>query len=77
MAKPAGGIFDIAFEALDSPAAETALMIGDNLASDIRGGRDYGLATCWYNPQGRTHGSAEAPDYVIGELRELLRFVGL
>lgn len=77
VAKPAAGIFDIAFEALDSPAAETTLMVGDNLSSDIRGGRNYGVGTCWYNPGGREGNDRDRPDHVIGELRELLGFVGL
>lgn len=75
VAKPASGIFDIAFTALDAPARQTALMVGDNLASDIRGGRNYGISTCWYNPQGRLPGDADAADHTIGDLRELVRFV--
>ena len=42
-------IFDMTFDALDSPAKESAVMVGDNLASDIEGGANYGIATCWYN----------------------------
>lgn len=75
VAKPAPGIFDIAFAALDSPARQTAVMVGDNLASDIRGGRDYGISTCWYNPQGRPSGNVNDADHTIGDLRELLRLV--
>lgn len=75
VAKPAPEIFDIAFAALDSPGRDTALMVGDNLGSDIRGGRNYGIATCWYNPQGRPAGDADGADHTISDLRELLRFV--
>lgn len=49
-AKPGTGIFDLAFEALGWPAKESSLMIGDSLSSDIAGGANYGIATCWYNP---------------------------
>jgi YjjG family noncanonical pyrimidine nucleotidase len=75
VAKPAPGIFDITFAALDSPARHTALMVGDNLASDIRGGRNYGISTCWYNPRGTPPGNTGDADHTIGDLRELLRFV--
>jgi len=47
--KPRPEIFDIAFEQLGAPAKETAVMIGDSLTSDIRGGIDYGIDTCWFN----------------------------
>ena len=26
-------------------------MVGDSLTSDIRGARNVGLRSCWYNPQ--------------------------
>ena len=47
--KPRPEIFDIAFEQLGAPAKDTAVMIGDSLTSDIRGGSDYGIDTCWFN----------------------------
>ena len=50
--KPGPGIFDLAFEQLGRPSRSTAVMVGDNLSSDIRGGVDYGIDTCWYNPTG-------------------------
>ncbi len=56
--KPGREIFDATFRALGSPTKDTALMVGDSLTSDIRGGADYGIATCWYNP----HGKAADPD---------------
>jgi len=49
-AKPGTEIFDITFEQLGRPDKATALMIGDNLGSDILGGVNYGIDTCWYNP---------------------------
>jgi 2-haloacid dehalogenase len=47
--KPRPEIFDVAFEQLGVPAKDTAVMIGDSLTSDIRGGSDYGIDTCWFN----------------------------
>jgi 2-haloacid dehalogenase len=52
-AKPGTEIFDIVFEQLGGPDKETTLIIGDNLGSDIQGGINYGIDTCWYNPEGR------------------------
>jgi YjjG family noncanonical pyrimidine nucleotidase len=52
-AKPGTEIFDIVFEQLGGPDKETALIIGDNLGSDIQGGINYGIDTCWFNPNDR------------------------
>jgi len=50
VAKPASGIFEFALGGLGSRIKDTALMVGDSLSSDILGGRNAGIATCWYNP---------------------------
>lgn len=47
--KPRPRIFDITFEQLGSPDKHGTLMIGDSLTSDIRGGSDYEIDTCWFN----------------------------
>lgn len=47
--KPRPEIFDITFAQLGRPPKHSALMIGDSLTSDIRGGSDYEIATCWFN----------------------------
>lgn len=76
-AKPAAGIFDIAFAALDTPSKDSALMVGDNLASDILGGSNYGIATCWYNPKRRSAGPSDRISHEISALHELLHYVGV
>ncbi len=50
VAKPSSGFFDAAFERMGHPDKRQVLMIGDSLSADIRGGIDYGLDTCWFNP---------------------------
>ena len=72
VAKPHAAIFDIAFERLGSPPRENAVMVGDNLGSDIRGGSDYGIATCWFNPSRRSAGNGHRIDHEISALGELL-----
>ena len=52
--KPRPEIFDIAFDGLGQPDRASSLMIGDSLTSDIAGGRNYGIDTCWYNPNAKT-----------------------
>lgn len=75
LAKPDPAIFEFAFERIDHPARERVLMIGDNLGSDILGGVNYGLDTCWYNPVGTPNGHGVEPKYEIRELREILDIV--
>jgi YjjG family noncanonical pyrimidine nucleotidase len=70
VAKPHSGFFDVAFERLDHPDKSTTLMIGDSLASDVKGGADYGIDTCWYTPDTETVPTLE-PTHRIASLSEL------
>jgi len=56
--KPDAAIFQQALEKLRIGDPSRALIVGDNLVSDIMGGKKSGLTTCWYNP-----GKKEAGDY--------------
>ncbi|MFW2381177.1 MAG: YjjG family noncanonical pyrimidine nucleotidase [Acidimicrobiales bacterium] len=70
--KPGPEIFDVAFERLGHPAKTAAVMIGDSLTSDIRGGANYGLATCWYNPTGKTASPDDQITHEVSSLTELI-----
>ncbi len=70
--KPLPAMFEAALARLGHRERERALMIGDSLSSDIRGGADFGIRTCWFNPSGRSAGAETVPTYVIADLRELL-----
>jgi 2-haloacid dehalogenase len=70
--KPHSGIFDVAFSRMGHPRKDEVLMIGDSLTSDIKGGSDYGLDTCWYNPSGAPCPQNVTITYEILALKELL-----
>jgi YjjG family noncanonical pyrimidine nucleotidase len=72
--KPNTAIFDFAFRELNCPPRESAVMVGDSLSSDILGGVNYGIATCWYNPKGKSAGPADRITHEIRELKDILRF---
>lgn len=74
-AKPHAAFFEIASARTGHPPKSAILLIGDSLSSDIRGGVDYGIDTCWYNPIGVQRPDALALTYEIGKLRELLDVV--
>jgi YjjG family noncanonical pyrimidine nucleotidase len=74
-AKPGTEIFDIVFDALDNPPKDASVMVGDNLSSDMQGGANYGIATCWYNPGGKSDKQGGQVVHEISGLEELLGFV--
>ena len=74
-AKPDPLIFDAAFRRMGQPRREEVLMVGDSLTTDMQGGSDYGLDTCWYNPGQRPLDPDVPIRYEIQDLRQLLRLV--
>jgi len=74
-AKPEAAFFAAAFARLGQPAKSDVLMIGDSLSSDMQGGLDYGLDTCWYNPGGEPRPDGLAITYEIGNLHDLLQIL--
>ncbi|MBE9916954.1 noncanonical pyrimidine nucleotidase, YjjG family [Paenibacillus donghaensis] len=73
--KPHPGIFEHAFSQIGSSEKEAMLMVGDSLTSDIQGGNNAGIDTCWYNPNRLPNTTGIKPTYEIHELaglREIL-----
>ena len=48
--KPNIGFFDKVFEVIGHFEKDEVLIVGDSLTSDIRGGNNAEILTCWYNP---------------------------
>lgn len=69
--KPGKAFFDYTFEQIGQPTKKEALMVGDNLNSDIRGGNDFGIDTCWFNPGRQRNESDVVPKFEIDELNHL------
>lgn len=72
VSKPAPGIFDHAFDGLGNIERSATLMVGDSLTSDMAGGVAAGLATCWFNPNGKTRDPSVSVDHEITRLDQLL-----
>ncbi len=72
--KPRPEIFDITVEALGDPVRSSVLIVGDSLTSDMQGGANAGIATCWYDRHG--HNGA-APDIVTHHITDLRDIVSL
>lgn len=73
--KPQKEYFDKVFDGLNNPSKETVLIIGDNLNSDIRGGIDYGIDTCWYNPAKNSLPENFKTTFTITDLTQLYNFL--
>ncbi|MCA9948003.1 MAG: YjjG family noncanonical pyrimidine nucleotidase [Anaerolineales bacterium] len=76
-AKPDSKIFDVAFARMGNPQRDDVLMIGDSLTSDMQGGLNYGIDTCWYNPQQRPLPTDLPLTYQIQQLAELKTILDL
>ena len=67
--KPAKEYFDYCFKHIDHVNLNETLIIGDSLSSDIQGGINAGIDTCWFNPK---HALGNVtPTYTIFDLREI------
>jgi 2-haloacid dehalogenase len=69
--KPEREYFDYCFARISGFDPDTTLIIGDSLSSDILGGRNAGIHTCWCNIKRRPARSDIVPDFEIHSLAEL------
>ena len=70
--KPNMAFFDAVFEVLRPTDLSKILIVGDSLTSDIRGGNNAGIKTCWYNPDRFPAKPGYRIDYIISDLHEVL-----
>ncbi len=75
VAKPNGRIFDIAFASMGNPAKSEVLIIGDSLSSDMQGGINYGIDTCWFNDNSKQRSNGLPITYEINQLADLARIL--
>lgn len=71
ISKPDPRIFDYALDKLEYKDRTKVLMIGDSLTSDMQGGVNAGIDTCWYNPNHLENKSGLNLTYEIHSLKEL------
>lgn len=69
--KPSRAYFDACFAQIPGFDATRAVMVGDSLTSDILGGINAGVKTCWFNPHGMPGREDIRPDHEIRALAEL------
>lgn len=70
-AKPDPNFFACVFKMARHSDKRTALIVGDSLSSDIKGGVNFGIDTCWFNPERIKNGGEITPTYEIEKLSQL------
>lgn len=73
--KPNMGFFDKVIEEMKLEDLSQALVIGDSLTSDIKGGNNAGIDTCWYNPYNKEKNTDAHVDYEIHNLNEIMAII--
>ena len=73
--KPNKGFFDHVFASLGITDKSEALIIGDSLTGDIKGGFNSGIDTCWFNPSHKPNSLSLPVTYEIDDLGKLISIV--
>lgn len=68
--KPSPAFFERCFSAIPDFRREETIILGDSLTSDILGGKNAGIRTCWFNGRGKPAREDIIPDYTIKALEE-------
>lgn len=74
--KPAPAFFDRVFEEIGGVDKSRAMIVGDSLTSDMRGGENAGIVTCWYNPEEKPNDKGVRVDHEIRDLHEVEALIG-
>ncbi len=64
-AKPDAAYYDWIGANIEGFNKEKALMIGDSLTADIRGGHNANIDTMWYNAKNQVNNSGLEPNYTV------------
>jgi 2-haloacid dehalogenase len=69
--KPDIKFFDHCFSKIPDFRRDETIIVGDSLSSDVKGGKNAGIAAVWFNPHKSANDSGVNPDYEIRSLSEL------
>lgn len=67
--KPNLAFFEKLFSVIGPVDPSTVLIVGDSLTSDVQGGMNADIKTCWYNPTNKPLPPAYRVDYIVSDLR--------
>lgn len=73
--KPNAEFFGKVFSALGDIDRSRVMIVGDSLTSDILGGINAGIVTCWYNPGRKPAAGGVHPNHEISDLHEVFSLI--
>lgn len=73
--KPNVEFFDKVFSVLGDTDRNQVMIVGDSLTSDILGGSNAGIVTCWYDPDGKPEVGKVHPHHKISDLHEVFSLI--
>ena len=74
--KPQQEFFDVCFRLMPGISRKETMIVGDSLSSDIKGGLNAGIKTCWLKTSDQMDTNLPV-DYTISSLAELPPLLGL
>lgn len=69
--KPSKEFFSYVLNIIEPCNIDEIIIVGDSLTSDMLGGNNAKIKTCWYNPNGNTNNRGLKIDYEIKNLNEI------
>lgn len=73
--KPSVGFFEYVKDHVDGFDKNKAIIVGDSLSSDMKGGINFGIDTCWYNPEGKMCPEDMSLTYVAKSFDEVIKYI--
>lgn len=73
--KPDKNFFDYVLKKMKIEKKEECLIIGNGIYSDVAGGKNSGIDTCWYNFRDEEPDKNIKPTYIINNLEEIVNLL--
>ncbi len=74
-AKPDPRFFEYTVKKAAHFSKESTIIIGDRFDADIVGGHQFGIDTCWFNPENKTNTESIKPTFQISSLKEIQKII--
>ena len=73
--KPSPAMFSEALRVLGYTEKASVIMVGDSLTSDMRGAANFGIDSCWYNPEQALNPTGLPVTHVATSFKEIFRIL--
>lgn len=73
--KPSIGFFEEVFRNIEPCEKKEIMIVGDSLSSDMQGGINAEIVTCWYNPERKENDKGLKIDYEIHNLNQIFELI--